>query len=90
VRAGKFFQDRREFSQQVGGTMPKISAADFLNGLTATIMASTGGLAGFEKNAKFKVGTAMLPKADGFGCCTGWCWHGDVGWAALPKSKLLP
>jgi len=46
--------------------------ADFLNGVTAAMLASTGSLAGLEQSAKFPVGTAMLPKGPaGFGCCTG-------------------
>ena len=44
---------------------------DFLGGATASMMASTGGLAGYEKNATFKVGTAFLPKEKSFGCPTG-------------------
>ncbi len=52
-------------------TTPADITADFLNGLTAATMASTGGLAGLTKNATFEFGTAFLPKAESFGCCTG-------------------
>ncbi|MBC8163907.1 MAG: ABC transporter substrate-binding protein, partial [Roseiflexaceae bacterium] len=44
---------------------------DFLGGVAASMMASTGGLAGYEKDATFQVGTAFLPKEENFGCCTG-------------------
>lgn len=54
---------------------------DFLGGITASMMASTGGLAGYEKDATFKVGTAFLPKETNFGCCTG-----GAGLAVLASS----
>ncbi len=44
---------------------------DFLGGVVSSMMASTGGLAGYEKDATFKVGTAFLPQESNFGCCTG-------------------
>lgn len=84
VRAGKFYQDSVNATNKWAYNAKDIGA-DFINGLTATTMASTGGLAGFEKNAKFKVGTAMLPKADGFGCCTGGA--GLAILAGLPAEK---
>lgn len=53
-------------------TTPQDVNTDFLNGLTASMMASTGGLAGIERDATFEVGTAFLPEGPaGFGCCTG-------------------
>ena len=46
--------------------------ADFLNGLTATMIGSTGGLTRFIKEATFDWGTAFLPEGPaGFGCPTG-------------------
>jgi sn-glycerol 3-phosphate transport system substrate-binding protein len=42
-------------------------------------------LKGFEKNAKFKVGTAFLPEVDQFGCPTG--GSGLVILARLPAEK---
>ena len=83
VRAGKFFQDT--VLTQKWATNAQDIGADFTNGLTAAIMASTGGLAGFEKNATFKVGTAFLPKVDQFGCCTGGAGLGVL--AGLPAEK---
>jgi sn-glycerol 3-phosphate transport system substrate-binding protein len=45
---------------------------DFLNGLTATMIGSTGGLTRFVKEATFDWGTAFLPEGPaGFGCPTG-------------------
>lgn len=83
VRAGKFFQDT--VLTQKWATNAQDIGADFNNGLTAAIMASTGGLAGFEKNAPFKVGTAFLPKVDQFGCCTGGAGLGVL--AGLPADR---
>ncbi len=46
--------------------------ADFVNGLTAAMMASTASLGGLSRSAPFEVGTAFLPEGPaGFGCCTG-------------------
>jgi sn-glycerol 3-phosphate transport system substrate-binding protein len=69
LRAAQFYQD----------TVNKLKWAilsadinkDFTGGVTASAMASTGGLAGIEKNAPFKVGVGFLPKETNFGCCTG-------------------
>jgi sn-glycerol 3-phosphate transport system substrate-binding protein len=45
--------------------------SDFFNGLTASTMASTGGLVTILANAKFDVGTHFLLEEETFGCCTG-------------------
>ncbi|MCX6014353.1 MAG: ABC transporter substrate-binding protein [Chloroflexales bacterium] len=83
VRAGKFYQD--SVRKDKWAYNAKDIGADFLNGLTATTMASTGGLKGFEKNAKFNVGTAFLPEVDQFGCCTGGAGLSIM--AGLPAEK---
>lgn len=83
VRAGKFYQD--SVLKDKWAYNAKDIGADFINGLTATTMASTGGLKGFEKNAKFKVGTAFLPEVDQFGCCTGGAGLSIM--AGLPAEK---
>jgi sn-glycerol 3-phosphate transport system substrate-binding protein len=44
---------------------------DFVGGVAASMLASTGGLAGITSTATFPVGVGFLPKADAFGCCTG-------------------
>ncbi len=49
----------------------KDEAADFTSGQTASIISSTGGLAGILRDAKFPVGTGFLPKKTAFGCPTG-------------------
>jgi sn-glycerol 3-phosphate transport system substrate-binding protein len=45
--------------------------SDFFNGLTATTMASTGGIVTILANAKFEVGTHFLLEEETFGCSTG-------------------
>ncbi len=68
VKAGNFYRD----SVQNGwATTPDDPESDFVNGYTASMMASTGGLRGIMQDATFDVGTAFLPKAEASGCCTG-------------------
>ncbi len=55
--------------------------SDFYNGLTASTMASTGGLVTIMANAKFDVGTAFLLEEETFGCSTG-----GAGLAVLASS----
>jgi sn-glycerol 3-phosphate transport system substrate-binding protein len=70
VRAGEFY---RSSTQDGWATLPADNEADFANGLTASVMASTGSLRGITENVgdKFEFRTAFLPKAEQFGCCTG-------------------
>ncbi|MCC6791826.1 MAG: ABC transporter substrate-binding protein [Thermomicrobiales bacterium] len=68
VKAGELY---RASVQDGWATTPADINTDFLNGLTASMMASTGGLAGLTKDATFEFGTAFLPQAEQFGCCTG-------------------
>ncbi len=64
-------------------TTPADVNADFLNGLTASMMASTGGLTGMTRDATFEFGTAFLPEGPaGFGCSTG-----GAGMALMAKSE---
>lgn len=58
---------------------------DFVNGLCATTLQSTGGLGNISKTAKFDVGTAMLPEHEKFGCPTGGAGLGIV--AAAPNNR---
>ncbi|TXG86672.1 MAG: ABC transporter substrate-binding protein [Thermomicrobiales bacterium] len=68
VAAGNFYRD----SVQDGwATTPDDVTTDFLNGYTASIMASTGSLGGIKRDATFDFGTCFLPEAATFGCCTG-------------------
>lgn len=68
IPAGEFY---RSSVADGWATTPEDVVADFVGGLTASMMASTGGLAGITRDATFDFGTAFLPKAEGFGCCTG-------------------
>jgi sn-glycerol 3-phosphate transport system substrate-binding protein len=83
VQAGEFF---RSTTTDGWASTPQDLDNEFRGGAAASIMGSTGGLAGHEQNAKFPVGTAFLPKGPvGFGCCTG-----GAGLAVLsssPKEK---
>lgn len=70
VEAGEFYR-----SSVVDGwaTTPADPETDFSNQLTASIMASTGSLRGLTETIgdNFEFGTAFLPEAKTFGCCTG-------------------
>jgi sn-glycerol 3-phosphate transport system substrate-binding protein len=69
VAAGNFY---RSSVADGWATTPADPDGDFLNGLTASQMASTGGLTRFVREATFDWGTAFLPEGPaGFGCCTG-------------------
>ncbi len=50
---------------------PEDAENDFINGFTASVMASTGSLGGFNRDITFDFGTAFLPEGLTFGCCTG-------------------
>jgi sn-glycerol 3-phosphate transport system substrate-binding protein len=79
VAAGEFYK-----SSVADGwaTTPDDPEADFESGLTAAILASTGGLRGITDTAEFEVGTGFLPEGPaGFGCCTG-----GAGMAVLAAS----
>jgi sn-glycerol 3-phosphate transport system substrate-binding protein len=84
VRAGEFY---RSSTQDGWATLPADNEADFANGLTASIMASTGSLRGLTENVgdKFEFRTAFLPKAEEFGCCTGGAGLGIM--AGSPPEK---
>ncbi len=69
LAAGQFYRDT---VHDFGWARPtKDMPTDFINGLTAAAMMSTGSMGGIKANATFEFGTAMLPKKDAFGCCTG-------------------
>jgi sn-glycerol 3-phosphate transport system substrate-binding protein len=69
IRAAQFYQDS---VNKAKWAMPsKDVQKDFISGLTAMAMMSTGSLAGTLADAKFDVGTAFLPSDKTFGCCTG-------------------
>jgi sn-glycerol 3-phosphate transport system substrate-binding protein len=70
VAAGEFY---RSSTADGWATTPDDPETDFVNGLTASIMASTGSLRGITEQVaeRFEFRTAFLPKAEQFGCCTG-------------------
>lgn len=88
VEAGEFYH-----SSVVDGwaTTPADPVTDLATSLTASIMASTGSLRGLTETIgdKFPFGTAFLPEARTFGCCTG-----GAGLAVLTgprrRSRKLP
>ncbi len=69
VRAAQFYQDT--VNSMGWAIASKDVQKDFVTGLAATAMLSTGSLAGVLRDATFKVGTAFLPEEKQFGCCTG-------------------
>lgn len=69
LEAGQFYKDT---VHTYGWAVPsKDIGSDFINGLTAASMMSTGSMGGIKANATFEFGTAFLPKKYQFGCCTG-------------------
>ena len=73
MAAGQFVRDQ-VYSKKYAYVTSKSETDDFLAGQCASIVSSTGGLAGVLKAAqgKFEVGTAFLPKGPkAFGCPTG-------------------
>lgn len=69
LAAGEFYRDTVHTHKWARPT--KDMPADFIGGLTAAAMMSTGSMGGIKANATFEFGTAMLPKKEFFGCCTG-------------------
>jgi len=83
VEAGVFYGDT--VNKQGWAVFAKDAQKDFVTGATASVMLSTGSMGGVLSTAKFKVGTAFLPKKKQFGCCTG--GSGLAILAGLPKEK---
>lgn len=86
IRAGQYYSDT---IHTLGWARPsKDVGVDFVNGLTAATMMSTGSLGGVRQNMTVPFGTALLPKEKYFGCCTG-----GAGISILtntPEEKRLP
>ncbi len=73
IAAGQFLRDQ-VYGKKYANVTSKSETDDFLAGQCASIVSSTGGLAGVLSGAKgkFEVGTAFLPQGPkGFGCPTG-------------------
>jgi sn-glycerol 3-phosphate transport system substrate-binding protein len=68
IEAGEFY---RQTVAEGWATTPDDLNLEFTNRLTASMMASTAGLASISETADFEVGTAFLPEKYQFGCCTG-------------------
>lgn len=85
VEAGQFYGD--SVNSLGWATFPKDVQQDFINGLVASAMLSTGSMGGVLANAKFELGTAFLPKKKAFGCPTG--GSGLAIMAGLPAEKQL-
>ncbi len=70
-------------------TTPDDINLDFTNELTASMMASTGGLAGLKTNIadKFEWRTAFLLEEEAFGCCTGGAGLAIMAGAAPEKQE---
>lgn len=83
IAAGQFYKDT--VHEYKWARPAKDITADFVNGLAASMMASTGGLSGIKQNAQFEFGTAFLPKKDNFGCCTGGAGLGIL--TSCPEDK---
>jgi sn-glycerol 3-phosphate transport system substrate-binding protein len=79
VAAGQFYKDTVHTYKWARPS--KDVQADFIGGLTASAMMSTGSMGGIKANGTFEFGTAFLPKKDNFGCCTG-----GAGLAILAKT----
>ena len=79
IEAGNFY---RQSVVDGWASTPQDIVAEFTTGTAAAMMASTGSLSGVLKNAKFQVGTAMLPRKKEFNCCTG-----GAGLAVMAKSN---
>lgn len=69
LKAAQFYQDT--VNKDKWAILSQDVNKDFLGGVTASMMASTGGLAGIQSTAEFPLGVGFLPKADSFGCPTG-------------------
>jgi sn-glycerol 3-phosphate transport system substrate-binding protein len=70
VAAGEFY---RSTVADGWARMTADQETDFINGLAASMMASTGSMRQVTDGVgdKFEFRTAFLPKAEEFGCCTG-------------------
>ncbi len=69
IRAAQFFSDT---VNNYGWAMHSTDInREFIGGQAASMMASTGALAGIQRNAPFAVGVGFLPEERTFGCPTG-------------------
>lgn len=86
LRAGQFYKDSVHAE---GWAKPATDVqADFINGLTAAAMLSTGSMGGIRNNATFEWGTGFLPKETHFGCPTGGAGLSIIG--GTPEERQGP
>jgi sn-glycerol 3-phosphate transport system substrate-binding protein len=83
VEAGVFYGDT--VNKDGWALFSKDVQKDFVTGIVASAMLSTGSMGGVLQTAKFPVGTAFLPKKKQFGCCTG--GSGLAILSGLPQEK---
>ncbi|NJK81107.1 MAG: ABC transporter substrate-binding protein [Chloroflexaceae bacterium] len=69
VRAGEFY--RSTTSDEGWAMLSADLNQDFIGGAVASMLASTGGLAGIQSTTQFEVGVGFLPREASFGCPTG-------------------
>jgi sn-glycerol 3-phosphate transport system substrate-binding protein len=84
VTAGEWL---RSTVQQGWATGSQDRTTDFLNGVTASIMQSTGQLANLKENARFEFGAAFLPSEVNPGCPTGGAGIGILSTAPAEKQQ---
>ena len=68
VTTGEFMREFVSSGNAITVDDPEI---DFVNGVTAAVMESTGSLGSITSTATFNFKTAFLPEEKQFGCCTG-------------------
>ena len=71
IDAGNFVRSQVHGPKKYANVTANSETADFIAGQTASILSSTGGLAGVLRDAKFPVGTSFYPEKKQFGCPTG-------------------
>jgi sn-glycerol 3-phosphate transport system substrate-binding protein len=86
IEAGEFYRST------VADGWARLTAdqeTDFINGLSASMMASTGSMKQVTDGVgdRFEFRTAFLPKAEEFGCCTGGAGLGILATSPLEKQE---
>src|ERR1044071_6799880 len=85
VAAGQFYGD--SVNKGAWAIYSTQEVQDFINGVGASAMLSTGSMGGILNDAKFELGTAFLPKQEQFGCCTGGAGLAILKGAAAEKQQ---
>jgi sn-glycerol 3-phosphate transport system substrate-binding protein len=85
LRAAQFYAD--SVNQDKWAILSPDLNKDFTGGAIASMIASTGGLAGLTSTVPFNLGVGMLPKETNFGCPTGGAGLAVV--SSAPAEKQL-